>query len=135
MPITSWNSNLSTGHGDIDDDHRLLIDAMNRVYDALMQGDCAPVLHQALTTLQSYVEKHFDREEAWMHHLGYPDVVKHMREHDALRDQVDRLLGLRNHPAEHLGVEMLVVLKNWLIGHIGEADRAICGPSQTPLGT
>jgi hypothetical protein len=21
---------------------------------------------------------------------------------------------------------MLVVLKNWLIGHIGEADRAIC---------
>jgi hemerythrin len=126
MPITSWNSNLSTGHADIDDDHRLLIDAMNRVYDALMQGDCAPVLHQTLTTLQGYVEQHFGREEAWMRQIAYPNLAQHMREHDALRDQVDRLLGLRSQPAEHLGVEMLVVLKNWLIGHIGEADRAIC---------
>jgi hemerythrin-like metal-binding protein len=126
MPITSWNPNLSTGHDDIDDDHRLLIDAMNRVYDALMQGDCAPVLHQALTTLQSYVDQHFRREEAWMRQLGYPDVAQHMREHDTLRGQVERLLGLSSQTAEHLGVEMLVVLKNWLIGHIGKADRAIC---------
>jgi hemerythrin-like metal-binding protein len=126
MPITSWNSNLSTGHGPLDDDHRLLIDAMNRVYDALMQGDCAPVLHQALTTLQGYVDQHFDREEAWMRQIAYPHLSQHMREHDALRGQVDRLLGLRSQAAEHLGVEMLVVLKNWLIGHIGESDRAIC---------
>jgi hemerythrin-like metal-binding protein len=130
MPITSWNPSLSIGHADIDDDHRLLIDAMNRVYDALMQGDCAPALHQALTTLQSYVDQHFDREEAWMRQLCYPDMAKHIREHDALRDQVDRLLGLRSQAAEHLGVEVLVVLKNWLIGHIGEADRAICGTTQ-----
>ncbi len=124
MPIVAWNPDLSVGVAALDDDHQRLIDAMNDVFDALLGGDCSVVACNALLTLSNYIDQHFSREEDWMEQNGYADLPQHRREHDALRDQVRRLLLQQDTNADDLSAEMLMVLKDWLIGHIAVSDQA-----------
>ena len=124
MPITHWNSNLSVGIERLDADHQQLIATMNAVFDALLQGNSASTAHKALLTLQEYVNDHFLREEEWMLENAYVELDRHKQEHDALRQHVVRLLELPQQSDDQLAVEMLVVLRDWLLGHIAHSDKA-----------
>ena len=124
MPITRWNTDLSVGVEKLDTDHQQLIATMNTVFDALLQGSSASTARKALLTLQEYVNDHFLREEKWMLKNAYVELDRHKQEHDALRQHVARLLELPQHSDDQLAVEMLVVLRDWLLGHIARSDRA-----------
>ena len=123
MPITTWNPGLSVGVETLDADHQRLITTMNAVFDALLQGKSALTVRMALAELQQYVLDHFLREEKWMIESGYPAFEHHKREHNALQMQVVRLLALSEQSDDQLAVEMLFVLRDWLLGHIAHSDK------------
>lgn len=122
MPITTWTPDLSIGVPSLDADHRQLIDTLNEVFDALLLGRSSPVLRAALTTLNSYVAEHFAREEEWMCEMNAPALPGHRKEHQALRDHIERIISLRDMSDDERSIELLMVLRDWLLGHIAHSD-------------
>lgn len=125
MPIATWTPDLSIGDPDLDADHMRLIDTLNEVFDALLLGQGSSAFRTALTTLNDYVTDHFAREEAWMSERTAPDLARHPAEHEALRKHLVRLVDLHDVSDEERSIELLMVLRDWLLGHIAHSDRDV----------
>lgn len=125
MAILAWSEACSVGSAMIDSDHRILINLVNQLHDAVETGQSRDVLGSVLNVLTEYVEHHFHREELLMTSIGYPDREEHCASHRALearvRDLRDRwLAGDR----QVLDDEAMHFLKRWLTEHILRADQA-----------
>lgn len=123
MPIAIWTPELSLGVESLDADHQKLIDTLNLVFDAMLFDRSAAALHSALATLDDYVTEHFAREEAWMQARNHPDLARHRQQHEALRAQLALLRAMRDLSDQERSVELLMVLRDWLLGHIAHSDR------------
>jgi len=124
MPIVSWSPELSVGVDTLDADHRLLVKTINDVFDALLGGSGSSATHKALQDLGNYVREHFSREETWMAEHSFPQYEAHRKEHQALCDHITRLQRLNGEYDEQIAVELLIVLRDWLLGHIANSDRS-----------
>lgn len=122
MPIATWTPELSIGVESLDADHKKLIDTLNEVFDALLLGHSAASLRAALATLSHYVAEHFSREEAWMGEINDPGLPRHQREHQALRDHLERL-AMQDASDDERSIELLMILRDWLLGHIARSDH------------
>mgnify|MGYP001296953226 FL=1 len=71
---------------------------------------------------------HFAREEAWTQARDHPDLARHRQEHEALRDQLALLCAMSDLSDQERSVELLMVLRDWLLGHIAHSDRDASGP-------
>jgi hemerythrin len=127
MPITNWNAGLSVGVEYLDADHRHLIEIMNDVFDAMMLGTDSSASRKGLQVLSTYVVDHFNREEEWMAARGFTDLVHHRHEHELLREQIAQLLKQSDQGADEVALELLVVLRDWLLRHIGVSDQSAAG--------
>jgi hemerythrin-like metal-binding protein len=130
MPIAIWTEDLALGVQSLDADHRKLIDTLNQVFDALLFDRSASIIRTALATLDDYVVEHFAREEAWMRERNHPDLSRHLAQHEALREQLARLFAAQELSDQERSVELLMVLRDWLLGHIAHSDREASGEDQ-----
>ena len=82
-----------TGHPDIDDDHRQLVEMINLVSDAIESNE----LNQCRKLLDSFVEvarNHFAREEVILREVGFPGVEEHCIYHNGLLERADAVKRL-----------------------------------------
>lgn len=123
MPIVTWSPDLSVGVDRLDADHRQLVGTINDVFDALLQGNSSLATHKALEDLNGYVREHFSREEAWLCENASPGYETHRKEHQALCEHIRRLQDMHEQYDQESTIELLVVLRDWLLGHIMNSDR------------
>ncbi len=125
MALMEWSESFGVGHTTLDSDHRILIDLLNQLHDALDTGQSRQVVGSVINVLYEYTEHHFRREEAMLREAGYPTLDAHLALHRALEDRVrdirDRWAA-GNRAA--LGDEVLEFLKKWLTEHILGADKS-----------
>jgi len=72
----------------IDDDHKGLIDIINRVLEAEREGTS---VKWALGELAAYANDHFTREEKMMEAANYPDLAAHKKTHKAFVEWLQSL--------------------------------------------
>ena len=125
MAILAWSETYSVGSAMIDSDHRILINLINQLHDAVETGQSRDVLGSVLNVLTEYVEHHFHREELLMGHIGYPEREAHTASH---RDLEARVRAVRDRwmagERQVLDDEVMAFLKRWLTEHILRADLA-----------
>jgi hemerythrin-like metal-binding protein len=115
---------MSVGIQSIDDDHKMLVDLVNRLDDAIKADRGKYVLGSVLDALLDYTTYHFEREEALMQACGYPDLDAHGHTHRVLRTQVTHIRNRhRANPESIYDREVLAFLKNWLTSHIMGRDK------------
>ncbi|AZN36631.1 bacteriohemerythrin [Iodobacter ciconiae] len=123
MPVFfEWSDELSVGIQEIDEQHKVLIDLLNVLHDAIRLHHGSEASGHILGRLADYTRSHFMVEESLMRILGYPDYDEHKRCHEDLIKQMNdlqaRLLG-----GEAITFELMHFLRNWLINHIMEGDK------------
>lgn len=123
MPIVTWTPELSVGVDPLDADHQRLLATINDVFDALLGGNSSLATQKALKELDTYIAEHFSREEAWLYENSFSEYEAHRKEHAALCAQIRHLQQLNELYEQQLAVELLVVLRDWLVGHIAHSDR------------
>jgi hemerythrin len=123
MPIANWTGRLSVGVENLDADHRHLIGVMNDVYDAMMLGSDPSAARKGLHALSAYVVEHFRREEEWMAEQRFADLARHQQEHEQFRGEIAKLLKLAEQGVDEVALELLIVLRDWLVRHIGASDQ------------
>lgn len=130
MDTIKWSSQLETGIGIIDRDHKVLVDLLNQVAAVIGDSEERAVMGSVLNSLSEYTHYHFSREEKLQEVAGYPGLEAHRRRHAVLAAQVDDIRGrYRDEPDAVKGEEVRSFLRTWLVEHILKEDmnyRAIC---------
>lgn len=120
-----WRAQLSVGNNIIDDDHKYLIEIINKVEYALKKknrGELATVLD----SLTQYSRVHFDREEKIAAAVKYTQVPHLNQSHQELLKQLEKMKGEiaamgQDWPAETTE-HFTGFLRDWLINHVIKED-------------
>ncbi len=118
-----WRREYSTGYPPQDKDHKQLLDAADKVYQALLAGRPERELEAALRRLVGFTAAHFSREIGWYKDLGFPELEYHKGLHEQLMAEIQAKAKRFLAGAEGADGEFLVFFKNWLIDHIMTEDR------------
>lgn len=129
MPYMEWQAALETGQAQIDEEHRALVAALNRLH-AAADRDRAEV-ERALAFLRDYTVTHFAAEEELMLRHRYPGTAAHFAAHADLVLRLSDLLAehraVRQEPGKGAGegalAGVLAFLESWLVEHILRQDQ------------
>ena len=122
-----WDESLSVGIAEIDDQHKLIFDKYNTFSAACRDGHGSEQLNKLLWYLGSYVATHFADEERLMQRVGFADYARHHEMHTEFAREYNALMEnfSKEGPSRELVSKVREFIKNWLIGHISEMDRAL----------
>jgi len=123
MDIISWSENLSVGVKQFDDEHKHLIDLVNKLNNALVVGGSVKTMEHILKSLVSYTAVHFKHEEEYMTKYHYPEYLAHKKEHDGLTRQVSEFSDRFKSGKVSFSLELMTFLRDWLANHIMGSDK------------
>ncbi len=122
-----FNDNLSTGNALIDEQHKEIIEKINKLVNTCENGSCQIESVQMLDYLADYTEKHFQEEEALQEEVGYPGLVEHKKRHDEFRVAVKELHKMLEEegPSEKFVEAVQENVTDWLYRHIKGFDCSV----------
>jgi diguanylate cyclase (GGDEF)-like protein/hemerythrin-like metal-binding protein/PAS domain S-box-containing protein len=120
--LLPWSDSLSLGVRVIDEQHRGLVERINRVADSLREDGDLTAAAALMEELARHTELHFRTEEGLMDAYGIAHTERHRHEHRMLLSDLHSLgAGL-----EATGVMLaLQHLKPWLLRHLDSLDREL----------
>lgn len=124
MTLLIWDKRLSVGTASIEAQHRLLVEALNELHNAVMRGESRSVTGLLLRTLIAYTRNHHAAEESLMARVDYPDLQQHRTLHRELMQNLEAQLEHVDRGEGVVTVEFLHFLRDWLINHFQQVDRA-----------
>ncbi|MBL0677348.1 bacteriohemerythrin [Aeromonas dhakensis] len=125
--LLHWNEAFMVQVPSMDNQHLGLFEAMNRLYQAVLDKSPAQLRKQRLDELLKLATRHFADEEQVMEQAGYPELRRHKQEHARLLAELDTLMQRNGPDDEEFNMELLVFLKNWLLNHISKVDKQYSG--------
>lgn len=125
MALLVWNEGLSVGIEAIDEQHKIWVDIMNELDDALSKGEAHETLTKIVNRMEGYIYLHFETEENIMKELNYYDIAKHIESHENFKIEVKELKKdlLFGKPVR--GSKVMMIIKRWLVDHILVEDKRI----------
>ncbi len=120
----AWSKDLETGNPLIDQQHKELINAINKLLDACAKGQGRTEIESTLRFLSDYITRHFKDEEALQLKYQYPDYANHKKYHEGFKKVVADIVR----EFQQGGANVALVAKlnssiaNWLINHIKKED-------------
>jgi len=124
--LTWVDERHSIGIDAIDDEHRHIIELVNRINDMLDKRAQYGKLLETLDELLVYTEAHFVHEEQIMVRHGYPDLPRHVDEHRKLQEQIHNLIGKARSAPSLFNIELVpAFLADWAVQHILHDDRKL----------
>jgi hemerythrin len=119
-----WQETNSVGNKTLDEQHKRLLDILNRLYDAM--SAVAPVRVRALTEeLVNYTREHFRDEERMLLRAGYPNLEQHKSIHQTMVAKTNKMHQQFQRNGDDFGdpVVLLQFLREWWLEHINQVDR------------
>jgi len=127
VPYFNWISDYSVHVDEIDNQHKELINRVDKLLEACNQGAGKTVLPEILDFLGNYVVEHFSTEERLMQQYNYPDYSMHKQEHENFIKSYSELKKY----LETNGTGVLSIVKTnrivveWLKNHILGTDKKL----------
>ncbi|RLJ65179.1 bacteriohemerythrin [Sulfurisoma sediminicola] len=120
-----WSEILSVGVGEIDEDHRKLVNIFNILNHAVMEGESPDYLAATLEELINCTVWHFSHEERLMLKHRYPGIEEHKAEHRELIKSAEELKREILQGDKPVADEHIEFLERWLTEHIFTADMRL----------
>lgn len=123
--IFHWNPNFDTGIAIIDEQHKNLVDLLNKLAGCLVQENDVEFT-QIFAELAAYASLHFETEEAiWVSYFNNDSWLKsHQDSHTSFLPTVFELkVSQADKPTKESLREILKFVIRWLIYHIIESDK------------
>ena len=123
-----WNESLSVGIDDMDDQHKVLIeyiDKLTELSDRHIAGrdiDSAEV-EALFARIIDYTVYHFDEEETLLQKYDYDNFDAHKKIHEKLKAQITEMRASYSEQGVALLPRIVLFLNGWLRGHILKTDR------------
>ncbi|WP_135081074.1 EAL domain-containing protein [Terasakiella sp. SH-1] len=122
----TWKKSFSTDVVSIDNEHRDLIELLNKAAETYNEDPEALDLGETFDLIGAETLRHFDHEENVMRNMGYPRYEMHKDKHKWLiADLAKRKAEILNNPESTNFEEVLHYLKYWLLRHLISEDTHI----------
>lgn len=118
--------NLETGNSLIDNEHRELFQAINRLLDSCNNGAGLAAIEPAMKFLLQYVDKHFAHEEELQRNNNYPDFTAHRAFHEQYKKKLKEIAA--DMKSSGSPVSVMVKLNSHiavLVNHIRLEDKKL----------
>lgn len=126
--FAEWSDELSVGIEEIDAQHKILVELLNRLYDeTIVHQAGAETINEILNELVEYTIIHFAVEESLFRIFDYPGTEIHTQHHNDLKAQVAELQQKVKRGEATINTELMMFLKKWLQYHIIQEDK-LYGP-------
>jgi len=124
--IFPWNKNFDTGVELIDEQHKVLVEILNRLAGNLANISDSAVLNEIFYELENYAQYHFKTEEAIWYKYFKDDEwnLEHQRTHSSFMDEVNAIKdGEDKKPLSQIAYDIISFLSKWLAYHILDTDK------------
>jgi len=121
--LVEWSDELSVGIEEIDEQHKILVNLLNRLHEAIITKHEADVIKEVLNGLTQYTIIHFAVEESLMRIFDFPGYEAHKRHHEELTKQVIDLKQKIDSGEAEVSMDVLHFLRGWLTNHIMREDK------------
>ena len=91
MALIDWTDDFKTGIESVDNQHRKLVEIVNKFDEAARKGKGSRIMNEILNDLIGYTTEHFVDEERLMEDAGYDQLKQHKSQHRQLLQKVERL--------------------------------------------
>lgn len=125
MAYFEWADDLVIDNGQIDQDHRQLVDLVNELHTATSQGRGQEIVARILDDLVRYTVEHLRREEQLMASLNFPNLVQHKLGHDKFMEEIRDLKKKYDGGSVTVASQLSMALRDWLSLHIRRNDKEI----------
>ncbi len=119
-----WGPAWHTGHPVIDADHQMLVQYVNELNHAMLEGHGRDVATDILAKLVQYTRDHFAREEVIWRQGGLKTLPQHLKTHADLVSKVEQFQRDFVAGKATLTAELMSFLREWLINHVFKTDKA-----------
>ena len=123
-----FDEELYTGNDLIDNEHKELIDRVNKLVESCENGKEKVTAVKTLDFLMDYTEFHFSDEEKLQQEVGYDKLEQHKGQHEDFKKSVDELRQMLEEEEGPTDAFVQAVNKNisqWLVNHIQGWDKAV----------
>jgi hemerythrin len=124
MALFTWNDSYSVKVTLCDQQHKNLFDIINRLADAMRMGRGDEVVSKTVGELLQYTRTHFQQEEALLKKANYPELASHQGAHMKFVADVEALLKQTRAGRAANSIQVLNLLRDWLVNHIQKTDKA-----------
>ncbi len=122
-PALEWSEKFSTGVRAIDTDHQTLFEEIAILKDRFERGAEQEAISNAINSLTTYCNEHFEREEQFIEKAHFPEIEAHKKEHKKFQKLVKELAKINKKDSESIdGQKVVDFLSRWLSSHILGAD-------------
>ena len=118
-----WKPEYSVGDITLDNDHKVIIDLINRFDYAFSVEVKDSLMESVLDELIDYTKFHFEREEKYMLKIDYPGLKEHQSIHEKLEKELDDLYEQFHGGDTDIAANISEFLGTWLREHILKADK------------
>lgn len=123
MSLIEWSDALSVGFDEIDEDHKKLVNIVNRLNTTVVDGEKQVEIEDILEELLEYTGWHFRHEERLMQESEYPGFLEHKKIHEDLVKQAVELFEKYQNGDDAVPGILMPFLKDWLAEHILGEDK------------
>ena len=124
MALIDWKDEYSVGVNRLDSDHKKLFGFVNKLHEAMKNGQAAQTAESIIKELLDYTKYHFGEEEKLMEKINYPSLSAHKGTHDMFISQVEKLKQeAENGMAIFVSVKLVNTAIDWLKDHILQMDK------------
>jgi hemerythrin-like metal-binding protein len=125
MAQIEWKDEFCIGHAAVDQEHELLVEQINRLYDQLSLPMDTLTIESMLGDIQADISTHFALEELLMEEAGFSEYEEHKQDHERLLDQIHDLIFHFEEDPDH-GKELLKSsLSDWFSNHFRSFDARL----------
>ncbi|MBW1719604.1 MAG: hemerythrin family protein [Deltaproteobacteria bacterium] len=125
MAKIEWDESLSICVELVDEQHKMLIEKLNDINQAIEQTLGAEKILKTLDFMVDYADFHFSTEEKHMIANEYPGYQEHKKAHEEFKGMINSMIEdfKEDGATEGLAKSINTFLMNWLVKHIKGADQ------------
>ncbi len=123
MALITWSDKLSLGIKELDDQHKVWLEIINELNEAMRIGKSKEVLGDVFKKLLDYTKYHFKTEEDLFNKYLYPLATEHKNKHNKMVDEVNKYYNDFKAGKLTVSINLMQLLSNWLIDHIQKEDK------------
>ena len=126
MERIQWDDSLSVGIDLIDEQHKMMIQRISDLSNAVERYQAGPMVMRTLDFLIEYTDFHFSTEERNMVKFGYPGLDHHRGQHEEFKVTLGNLLEDFDEEGGTMSLASAIktFLFDWLVKHIKGVDQA-----------
>ncbi len=121
MPYLAWSDDLDTRIPELDAQHRVMVDHINRLQEAAASGEPEQML-AGMDELIDCLRQHFIFEEKVLKMIDFSDFENHSQTHEAILERLREYRARMETSSIAEAEELIDTLGPWVVDHIRHDD-------------